>query len=930
MTPDLWQRLKPLFNAALEIPEEERANFICEASGDDDQLRKELAALLKANDEQTALSDSPIMRFKDLLTTKANPFSVGSLILDRFKIVRHLGTGGMGDVYEATDLELGRVALKTIRADIAGSPDMLSRFRKEVQLARKISGPHVCRIHELFLLPGDKTGSHNVFLTMEFLEGVTLADRLCRSGPLPWREAQKISIEICDGLQTIHQAGIIHRDLKSQNIMLASRHGSTCAVLMDFGLAREHSTPTTVTLTDVTQPGIIVGTPNYMAPEQFEGKQVSPATDVYALGIVLYELVTGKHPFAASSAMGAAIQRGRRPCLASSIRPGLPRRFDEIISKCLEFDATRRYHSAKEVAEDLQSHLFSIAWLRRRWLRIVTAAATFVLLLSSLLLIPPIRERLQGMLFSSREKHIAVLPFDLVGSDPETVALGDGLMDSLAGKLSNLDAANQSLWVVPPSEVRHRKVSDPSSALREFGATIAIKGSFERHDKLAHLNLTLIDTKKMREIGFADIENQDGDLAALQDEAVKRLGRLMNISVQQDLLQESKTPIARAAYEDYLIGLGYFQRFDKPGNLDLAISALQNSVNTDPRFALGFARLAQVYIMKFRLDSNVEWIQLAEANCRKAAELDDRVSSTYAALAQIHELTGDHDLAIHEFQRAIDLDPRSAEALSGIAHSYENTGRNADAEAAYIKAAALRPNDWFGYNTLGNFYDHIGRPHDAIAQFQRALHLTPDNSGLYANLGLAYLDLDDPKMLGKAEEALKKSIQMNPTYAATYGNLGFLYAQEHRFRESVAASQQAIKLNNRSYDAWSNLTVAYEWLGEDEKAAAARKTTITLLERAVKLNPQNSEAQATLAAFRAKNGLKDKAMDGIHISLALSPNDQYALAEVADAYELLGDRQNAIKYLEEALANGLPKGQLSEDPEIQGVVSDPGFRMPRK
>jgi eukaryotic-like serine/threonine-protein kinase len=929
MTPDLWQRLKPLYHAALGLPAEERANFLSKACGDDEQVREELDGLLRASDEPTVSNDLPVLSFRDLLSTKTDPFSVGSLVLDRFRIVRHLGTGGMGDVYEATDLELGRIALKTIRADIASSQDMLARFRKEVQLARKISGPHVCRIHELFVLTGDKSGSHSAFLTMEFLDGITLADKLCRSGPLPWKEAQRIAIEICDGLQTIHEAGIIHRDLKSQNIMLASRNGSVCAVLMDFGLAREFTAPASAALADITKPGVIVGTPNYMAPEQFEGRELTPATDVYALGIVLYELVTGKNPFAATSPIGAAILRGRPPGRASSIRPGLPRRFDEVICKCLEFDAERRYQSAKEVADDLRGQFFSVAWLRRKRLKILTAAAVLVLLISSVLLIPAVRERLQGILFSSREKHIAVLPFELAGDDPETVALGDGLMDSLSGKLSNLDSANKSLWVVPASVVRDRKVNDPSSALREFGATIAVKGRFERHGDVAHLNLTLIDTKKMREIGYADVQNRNGDLASLQDEAVTSLGRLMDVSVKPDIPVGNDPPVARAAYEDYLTGLGYFQRFDKPGNIDLAITALQNAVKTDPHFALAFARLAQVYIMKYRLDSNSEWLQRAEAYGRKAAELDHRVPSTYVALANVHELNGDHGLAIQEFQHAIDLDPRDAEALAGIANAYENAGRNVEAEAAYVKATAIRPNDWTGYNALGNFYDHTGRPAEAIAQYRKGLELTPDNSGLYSNLGMTYLDLDDPKMVGEAEKALKKSLEINPTYGA-YGNLGFLYLQEHRFDESVAASKKALELNDQNYEVWSNLTAAYEWLRDDAKASSSRKKAIEFLERAVKRDPQNAEAQAALAALYAKNGLKDRALTGVRISLALSPKNQYALAQVADAYELLGERQSAIKYLEEALANGLNKGQLRGDPEIQGVISDPRFKMPEK
>jgi serine/threonine-protein kinase len=929
MTPDLWERLKPLYHAALEMPETERGNFISKVCEDDVQVREELVALLKANDESTAFSDSPILNFKDLFPTKSAPFSVGALILDRFRIVRHLGTGGMGDVYEATDLELGRIALKTIRSDIASSPDMLSRFRKEVQLARKISGPHVCRIHELFVLTGDKSGLHNAFLTMEFLEGVTLADKIHRSGPFLWREAQTIAIEICDGLQTIHQAGIIHRDLKTQNIMLASRNGSTCAVLMDFGLARELSTPTPSTLTDLTKPGVIVGTPNYMAPEQFEGKELTPATDVYALGIVLYEVVTGKHPFAASSPIEAAVLRGRRPCLASLIRPGLPHRFDEIICKCLEFDADRRYHSAKEVAEDLQSHLFSVAWLRRKRSRILAGAASIILLLSILLLIPSSRERLHGILFSSREKHVAVLPFDLAGDDPATVALGDGLMDSLAGKLSNLEVANKSLWVVPASEVRHRKVDNPSSALREFGATIAVQGRFERHDHDAHLNLTLIDTKKMREIGFADVENQDGDLAALQDEAVTRLGRLMNVSIGEGLVRANEQPVTRAAYEDYLLALGYIQRYDKPGNLDLAISVLQSAVKTDPHFSLGFARLGQVYVLKYRLDSNPRWLQEAQQYCKQAVQLDNRVPLTYVTLARIHELTGNHDLAVQEFQKVLDLDPRNAEALAGIAHSYQNAGRNSEAEAAFVKAAALRPDDWNGYNSLGNFYETNARHLEAISQYRRALELTPDNSALYTNLGAAFLNSGDPKLLSESEQALKKSIAINPTYDA-YANLGNLYGLQHRFGDSIDASQKAIRINDQDYEVWNNLAEAYEWVGDEEKASSARKKAIELLDRAVKQNSQDANAQAVLAALLAKSGLKLQALSKIQTSLALSPNSQYVLCEVADAYELLGNRQEAIKYLELALQNGYPPEQLNGDHDLVGVIADPAFRRYRK
>jgi serine/threonine-protein kinase len=482
--------------------------------------------------------------------------------------------------------------------------------------------------------------------------------------------------------------------------------------------------------------------------------------------------------------------------------------------------------------------------------------------------------------------------------------------------------------VVPAREVRSRKVNDPATALREFGATIVIEGSFERLNDVTHLRLTLVDPAKTREIGFIDLEDRVGDLAGLLDEAVTRAGRLMNISVDASQEHDAAGLVPHAAYEDYLAGLGYFARYDKSGNLDLAVTALQNAIKKDPRFALGLAQLAQVYTMKYRFDSNPEWLKRAEEDCRLAAELNDNLPATYVALANVHERTGRHEMAVEEFQHAIDLDPRDAEAVSGLARSYETMGRIPDAEAEYIKAASLRPTYWEGYNDLGTFYDELGRHNEAIAQYLHALELTPDNAGVYENLGIAYSNSNDPNMVAKAEWAMKKSIEISPSYFA-YGNLAFLYTGLHRFPESIAASTLAIGMKNNDYNVQTNLVAAYEWVKDTEKADAARNTAMKLLEGQIRIDPEDAEAQATLAALLAKTGARDKSLNGIHISLALSPDSGYVLGQVADAYELLGDRKNAIVYLRKAIAHGLSRLQVKEDPEIQLVLQDPHFKSPR-
>jgi serine/threonine protein kinase/tetratricopeptide (TPR) repeat protein len=918
MTPELYQRLKPLYDAALDIPSENRDAFVAEVCKGDSQLEKGLQNLLAAHDTETGTLDNPIFNVHALKSLREQTFADGTVLLGRFRIVRLLGSGGMGEVYEAIDTQLGRIALKTVIGDITASSERLLRFRKEVQLARDVSNPHVCRIHELFLTEG----SEGAFVTMEFLNGETLADKIRESGPLPWREVRTVALELCDALHSIHEAEIIHRDLKTRNIMLASRGGGITTVLMDFGIARRLSHQSGDTSTGITIDGTIVGTPDYMAPEQFEGKEPTPATDVYALGVVLYEIATGKRPVRddPNKARNGKAKPLTRP---SSLQPGIPRRFDEVVCKCLEYDPKRRYQSAKEVERAIRLPSI-ILRIQQSPLRAAAGMIGFVILLSSLLLVPAIGERVRGILFSSPEKHIAILPLDLVGGNPETQALGDGLMDSLAGKLSNLDPTNKTLFVVPASEVRSRKVNDPASALREFGATIVVKGAFERNGEATRLRLTLIDPKKTRDIGFLDVENQTGDLAVLQDEAVTRMGRLMNISVKDNLMRDGDT-VPHAAYEDYLVALGLIQRFDKPGNLDLAISALKNAVKTDPRFALGFARLAQVYIQKYELDSNPKWLQQAEPYCKQAQAIDGQLPLTFVALGRIHEHTGNHDLAVEEFQRALDLDPRNAEALAGIAMSYQNAGRIPEAEAAFLKSAALRPDDWSGYNALGNFYGVIGRQKEAIKQFRKAIGLTPDNYAPYLNLGNALLNSGDMNALPEAEQAFEKSIAISPSYAA-YSGLGFLFLIQHHFRDSVVACEKAALLNDQSYDVWNNLSLAYEWVGDVENAKRARIRAIELLQRAVGLNPQDAEAEATLAALLAKNGMKAKALEGITLSLTLSPHDGYVLSEAADTYELLGNRMLAITCLRLALKYGVPLDQFKADPEVQGVLSDPAFQ----
>ena len=362
MTPGNWQRLKRLFEEAILLPPAERALFAERVRREDETLGAALDSLLKGYQQPTWSLDRtfPIGSCFE----QQSVFSVGTIVLGRFKILRLLGKGGMGEVYHALDIELRQpVALKTIRPEIASDPNTIERFRKEVLLARQVLSPYVCRIYELYVLPSEDGLTTSAFFTMEFLEGKTLADQIQNEGPLPWKQAEAIALELCDGLKAIHESGVVHRDLKTRNVMLATRNGRTQAVVMDFGLARRSALTAAAFGGTASQEGntAIVGTPECMAPEQFEGGPVSSATDVYALGLVLYEMVTGVRPFAASSPLGTAVRRGKRPASPSLTNRDLPRRWDTVIDRCLQYEPADRFSSAAEVAQALVTRPLSLA-----------------------------------------------------------------------------------------------------------------------------------------------------------------------------------------------------------------------------------------------------------------------------------------------------------------------------------------------------------------------------------------------------------------------------------------------------------------------------------------------------------------------------------------------------------------------------------------
>ncbi len=883
-------------------------------------------------------------------------------VVGNYKILGLAGAGGMGVVYRALDIKLERtVALKFLPEHLVSSSEDKERFLREARFASSLDHPNIGVIHGL-----EETGDGHSFIVMAYYPGETLAGKL-RRGPLPLAEAVDIAIQMAEGLAAAHAATVVHRDIKPSNVILTQ---SGVAKIVDFGLARLASTGSTQSMSTA-------GTIGYMSPEQTVGKFVDQRTDIWSLGIVLAEMVTGKNPFSRETPATTIYAILNDPPLPMD---EIPLDLLRVIYRALSKEPATRYHNCREMVADLKdvrsrlepeataaqpgSHVSSrpssressskpasrhsalsaselASELRKqieqasrpawglaaapvsRWNRWLAGAGVAVVVLAVLSFLPPVRDRVSGW-FSRPEEHVAVLPFENVGNDPANEEVSAGLMDSLAGRLTNLEAGKQSLWVVPASEVRRRKVTDPASASRELGATVAVEGSLRRDGQAVHLTVNLVNTKTLRQIGSITLADRAGDFSSLEDEVVTRLAKLMRIEMTPEMLRASGSAVNAGAYELYLKALGYTQRYDKVGNLDLAIAALNNAVKADPRFALGFAQLGEAYRTKYKLDKNTKWIDEALANCQKAQQLDDRLPAVYVTLGHIHRNTGKYDLALQEYQRALQLDPRNADAVIGLADSYESAGRTADAEAAFRKAIALRPDFWDGYNHFANFLDAHQRYDEAIAQFHHAIDLTPDNAALYLNLGGVYIDMGD-KHYPEAEQLLRKSLAIEPGYPA-YTNLGYLYLQQQKYSEAADALEKALQLNDRDYLTWNNLVFAYEGIKDKEKAGKARDRAIGLLEPVTRDTPRDALAQSNLGLLYAQKKLREKAIPRIQSSLALLPDDPNILQNAGQAYEDLGDRTQALQYIEKGLQKGISLGDLKKTPDLQGLMSDPNFR----
>ena len=692
------------------------------------------------------------------LETPVQVIRAGTMVAGKYKIIEELGHGGMGIVYKAEDVKLKRfVALKFLPPHLVDSPELKERFLVEAQAAAALNHANICVIHEV----GEDEG--RPYIAMEFVDGETLKDKL-RKGPLKPDEGLSIARQVAAGLGEAHNKGIIHRDIKSANIMVTAKGQ---AKVMDFGLAKLRGG------SSLTKSQTTIGTVAYMSPEQSRGADLDQRTDIWSLGVVLYEMLGGKLPFRGDhdqAVIHQIIHSEPEPLKKS--RPDVPPGAEEIVGQALAKKPAARYQTMEELAADLEAVAEGLKPLTARPRRVprkilgVRAAIAYAMPLAILILlfglnIGGMRDSVLGDNAPAQIIRLAVLPFENLSGDPDQEYFSDGITQEMIAQLGRLHPETLSV-IARSSVMRYKKTNTPIDQIgRELDVGYVLEGSAQREGTRVRITAELIKVRGQSQLWSDSIEREMSGILALQNEVSQKLAGALALKLlpaEQARLAKAR-PIDPAAYDAYLKGSAFAERMT-PGDLDTAEKYFNLALQNQHDYAAAYVGLGKVW--QYR---NQNWfsppgeaVPKARAMILKALELDDSLAEAHFALATFYTWTDWTHLreAGAEWQRALTLDPNPA--LQAFYSMYlALMGRTDEALAVMKKALDADP-----LNVSTNYFYaralcQVRRYDEAIVQVEKALAIQPDWPGAFGFLGMAYLG---KRMDKEAFDCLKR---LNPS-----------------------------------------------------------------------------------------------------------------------------------------------------------------------
>ncbi|MBI4462512.1 MAG: tetratricopeptide repeat protein, partial [Acidobacteria bacterium] len=790
--------------------------------------------------------------------------------LGRYQVVAKLGEGGMGEVYQAQDTTLRRsVALKRLAPHLAGDQAQKHRLLREARAASALNHPNIATLFDVLEAGGE------TYLVMELVAGEPLRSRLGR--PLALDECLHIARQCAEALEAAHSRGIVHRDIKPENILL-SPDGRV--KILDFGIAQR--LPLDDADTATTETATVRGTLRYLAPEVLEQGEPDGRADLFSLGVVLYEMLTGRHPFEAPTASGLLARiLTETPAPPSRHNPDVSPEVDRIVTKLLARDPAQRYPAARALLGDLEQLERQPVSRGRRWLTTRRAA----LLAAGVAVVAVVLLHQGRRAPEASARYLAIEPFKSLAEDPETSFFADGFTEALIARLAGLGG----IYVVP--------------ATADIGASLVLEGGVQRSGDRLRITYRLVDRKRRVSLGGDVLDGQVAEIFTLQDRLTADIGRRLRAQFGLATSYAAHAPPTEniTAYDFYLQARGYLARYDQEDNVDIAAELFQRALAQDPQFALAQAGLGEAYWRKYEATKDSQWIERARAASQAAVELDDRLAAVHVASGTVYRVTGEYEKAVAAFERALALDPASDAAYRGLGAAYEALNQLDKAEHTYRRAIEVRPDYWAGYHMLGRFYYTEGHYREAAAMFQRVVELTPDNAPGFSSLGGMYYFLGD---FEQAAAMFRRSLEIAPTGVA-YSNAGTMYFFAGNYPEAIRMFEKAVELEPQDYRHWGNLADAYRWTpGQEARARGAYSQAIALAREQLKVNPRHPDIQSSLSLYYAKTGEPDQAQRALRQALSLAPSDVNVQYKAAVVWNLLGDQEQSLAALEQAVRAG--------------------------
>lgn len=872
------------------------------------------------------MADSETVQIKD-----PTAITLGSDFGARYRIEALLGQGGMGRVYKAYDKELDRtVAIKVVRPGVMGEADALNRFKQELVLASKISHKNILRIHDLGEVNGMK------FISMAYVEGQDLYHFIKANPKLPIEQVLKFATQLAGALAAAHAEDVVHRDLKPQNILLDK---NDTVYIADFGLAKSFAEGAV----GMTQTGAFIGTPRYMSPEQVEGNPADGRSDLYAFGLILYEMVTGDVPFTGESTMKVMYQRiQEKPKNPKLVNPSLPDWLVRIIMRCLEKEPADRYQNGYEILVDLQasqstsgvSRRGSTVQIRipefanRRWIWGVAGGIVLIILVFA---IPPARHLIigapetsggssvSGVPTLSRGRFIAVLSFQVLGDPVQLGYVAQGIQEALSAKLFQL----KDVHITSTDEAAKADPKQPLEKIgRSLGANLLVQGTLQGASDKMRIIVHLDDVADGKRIWSKEFNGVSADIFTLEDQIYSQLVAALKVNPSNDELSKvgARPTDNVAAYDLYLRGRNSL-RGHEAKNIQSALDYFDQALKDDSRFALAYAGIADASLRMNAIKKDNLWTQKALAAAQQAQQLNDNLPEVHSTLGSVYRASGRYAEATAEIKRALSLAPNSDEAYRQLGDTYLKSSNGPAAIDALKKAVQLNPYYWVNQDALGNAYFRLGDYSKALVAFQQITVLEPDIGVGYENVGNVYLQQ------GRYQEAipyLQKALKIEP-YFTTYSNLGTAHFYAKQFPQAVEMFEKAAALTPNETVTAVNLADAYRSAGQKDKAGEQYQKAISLGYKELQTNPQDANVMSELALSYANLGNSQQAETFIKRARAIDKNSVDYIYSEAEVFALLGRTDDALKALKDALEKHYPAESAEQDVELDSLRENPEF-----